>query len=734
MRLLGTAYRLKEIIGLIVLLGLCMVMIASTSKNTLAATNQCNVIISIDKSGSISDTQWQTMGVNIQNILYYGITGVSNLKIAVWTFSHGNPTSDYNSPHSNGYVEAGVVTSTQRDMIRTIFGVDNFRVGPQTYITRDGGTDYQQAFGYSSDPYGGGVVRLNPAIGNIADGQPSAFILVTDGAPNYPGGLDGNSGLDNNNDAMSAARSARSKYAVPAYGAFVTEPQSSRVPLGLAYTMNGPSDEVGPVDYGGIGEFISRKIATACGISTPPPPPLPPQTYNLMPELTINSTEVSKTRPYASLIPTVENKGVATSEATKSEIFEIVTNRNPSGRFTGPYVEATDDGECDWLVNTLPQGTSTDNWWFCSKKSDFSDERSFGAGQKVNVAVPFGVYQVQTPANSPDVRVGDYICYLLRITKPTQNDAPKYRFSNPACALVVPPPYNAFVQIWGGDLRAGGKVDGAKPYGRTGSWVEYGIFANGIVKLVSSNSGFRYGYGGSDAVCGPYSALTFANADGECGNFSTSYDGSVNIVSILQEVLPGRTITGSKLDADAINATSTGNEIQLRNNSFNRNITIEDADPIQIKKGKTILVDVSGDVTIAQDIVYEDEYDNTGDIPQLIIHAGGNIIIKDNVTTVDAWLIADERITTCDKREGGNEYTGGLKLSICNKQLTVHGPISTDKLHLRRTAHVDGASGESAEVLSLRGSEYLWAYDWALRHSNTSVLRTTYQEERPPYF
>lgn len=338
-------------------LSLCFVMIGSQENKVFADSTQCDVILSIDRSGSISDRQWQIMGENIRQLIISGVLGVDNVNIAIWTFSHGDSSADYNWPHSSGYIRAGITgnVNQQDTLIRTIFGVDDFRNGSVSqYTARDGGTDYQQAFGYSSDFYIGGAPKLNNSIRSIASGSPDAFILITDGAPNYPGGINGNSGLDNNPAAMSAGRGARSMYPIPAYGAFVTEPQSSTVPVGLSYTMNGPRDDVGPVKYGGIAGFIDERIFDACHDKTPP------RAYSLEPTITASSQGANPNevieRAATALHTSVDNitASSTTSSQTDWKIMQIVV---PAG--DNSYINATnygkykdDDGSdsCAWIV------------------------------------------------------------------------------------------------------------------------------------------------------------------------------------------------------------------------------------------------------------------------------------------------------------------------------------------------------------------------------------------------
>src|SRR5690606_8287154 len=117
-----------------------------------------------------------------------------------------------------------------------------------------------------------------------------------------------------------------------------------------------------------------------------------------------------------------------------------------------------------------------------------------------------------------------------------------------------------------------------------------------------------------------------------------------------------------------------------------------------IPRGRSVTIVASGTVTISGNITYtEDTLGSINDIPQVVIVAN-NINIQDNVSRVDAWLVAENTINTCAN------VTGNLTSEKCNTALEVNGPVVTDHLLLNRTAG-SGSGDESddpAERFNLR--------------------------------
>ena len=143
--------------------------------------------------------------------------------------------------------------------------------------------------------------------------------------------------------------------------------------------------------------------------------------------------------------------------------------------------------------------------------------------------------------------------------------------------------------------------------------------------------------------------------------------------------------------------------------------------------------------TVAGTGCYKQSYKTISEIPQMIVIAD-KIVIKENVTHIDSWLIANE-IYTCDPRTGYNAINQNnnkldknmINATNCGNQLTINGPVITQKLNLFRTGGGDNWSnnGMPAEIFYLGPESYLWSYNQAQRFSQAT---TTYQRELAPRY
>ena len=296
------------------------------------------------------------------------------------------------------------------------------------------------------------------------------------------------------------------------------------------------------------------------------------------------------------------------------------------------------------------------------------------------------------------------------------------------CVIVSKKPK---VQVWGGDLsvisppinNSAVTTTSVKSNNTFGSWVEYGIFATGLTRGIASGSAFAniHGLYGASSMC-RYSTLSFTNS-GCSGSNVGSYSKNIPMTDV-ESIFPsaGSTInTGSVVVNNLL--SGPGTYIGTRTG----NLTLTDSN---LDSGKTIILKVSGTVTITDDLTYSnDPYNNIKDIPQLVIIAN-NINIDSSVVNVDAWLIAKNGyVNTCSSAGTSNP----LSINICSRYLRVNGPVIAKKIYLRRTAGSGTglASGEPAEVFNLRADAYLWAYS---RSSSDNRMRIVYYVSVPPRF
>lgn len=134
-----------------------------------------------------------------------------------------------------------------------------------------------------------------------------------------------------------------------------------------------------------------------------------------------------------------------------------------------------------------------------------------------------------------------------------------------------------------------------------------------------------------------------------------------------------------------------------------------------------------GNLTINQDISYKkDGFTSVLDIPRIIFMADCNITIADNVTEVNATLIAGDAIKTCSARVESQDK--------CDRALTIKGGISANRLLLWRTHGADltqASAATPAETFDLSPSQVITGYNRGLRSAKPT---TVYEVDLPPRY
>jgi hypothetical protein len=181
------------------------------------------------------------------------------------------------------------------------------------------------------------------------------------------------------------------------------------------------------------------------------------------------------------------------------------------------------------------------------------------------------------------------------------------------------------------------------------------------------------------------------------------------------------------------------------------NLRIAAGGPLTIPRAHTAIVVTRGNVEIANNIVYDQGVmHGAADIPQLVIVTSGTIRINDNVTRIDAWLIASGEgwgsgqpadpnhpgtIMTCASgNESADNVRDRLSSNICNLRLNVHGPVFADRLHLFRTHGAEADNPRTpAETFTLPSSAFLWARNYA-QERNSNFALTVFSRGLPPRY
>lgn len=334
--------------------------------------------------------------------------------------------------------------------------------------------------------------------------------------------------------------------------------------------------------------------------------------------------------------------------------------------------------------------------------------------------------------------VGTNICFMMSVRAYTQTTE-DWRHSALLCYKVGVKPK---VNVLGGDLIIRGPTTGTVvstatsediTAGRTyGSWVEYGLVASGVVNGMASGSGYAGGASNSD-LC-RQSLLTFKNynktaTSGACsvGGYSMASTSSAltSRFPVNGTTIPNNSaISPSSLAKQKVH-TVGGAALRLTAGTLNANEWV-------------VINAPNTDVTITGDLNYGTAaLPNIKSIPQLVIIAR-SISIDASVTNIDAWLVASSgSINTCSAVPNGhlsNAASDKSRLSsrICDRPLTVNGPIITSHLYMYRTANAaSGANaGRPAEVFNLRPDAYLWG----IGYNGGGRIPTVETKDLPPRF
>lgn len=302
-------------------------------------------------------------------------------------------------------------------------------------------------------------------------------------------------------------------------------------------------------------------------------------------------------------------------------------------------------------------------------------------------------------------------------------DSYSWYISKPDCKQIGKKPS---LQVWGAGMYTAGEIlannaekrviDGKYSYVPKGeenttvfgTWVEQNIIANGKINIASGAATGRKGndFGGSREgtninVC-VRSPLTMPNKD--CSQISNP--GSLNSMNKPndKEKLINKLDNKCEWRASSPNGASVGNgesRFYCSNNDFN----------------------ISGDV------IYADNYSLVSEIPKVIIYSKKNIVIGCGVRRIDAVLIAEGNVYTCDK-EGVNN---GVNASKRSNQLKINGAVIANKMIAGRTygAATGVNSGTPAEIINYDTSLYLWGSSRS-DVTKTGKLKVVYQTELAP--
>ncbi|MBQ2622722.1 hypothetical protein IJG12_00110 [Candidatus Saccharibacteria bacterium] len=466
---------------------------------------------------------------------------------------------------------------------------------------------------------------------------------------------------------------------------------------------------------------------------------------------------------------TNKNKVVFAGETLKvTHNYIINPKTNTLTSPSTPYI--TSIGDPQWKIKLRVVGG--DSYWTSIHKpsnDDYivSDSEMYSKKTVKN----------ENTINIPDVAAGTTICVSSAVYPKDSysdgnikknaydvNNANSWSYSPEVCFTVAKRPS---LQVWGGNIFSRGKIATSNSAKRNllgyeinkyqiesdngihvfGSFGELGLIASGEVTGLASGASTGYGNningvlmpnpfavnnasnaplpgGGSTNDINRLSQLTFANYPrrevvGRLGKTSTTTNLEEDKNNILGKFIKELDSPNTdshvvlndrnKAQADGTYYYYSDNDLEVGNN----------ATEVSVASSTIQMVHSDNTVYVRGNIVYGDTYKKYSELPKLVLY-GKNVVIDCNVTRIDALIIADEKVVTCNNYEGINinNTEVNLKNNISNhindaansQQLKINGAVVAKTLIANRTygAATGANSIVPAEIINFDPTLYMW--------------------------
>ena len=328
-----------------------------------------------------------------------------------------------------------------------------------------------------------------------------------------------------------------------------------------------------------------------------------------------------------------------------------------------------------------------------------------------------------------------------------------WRISGSKCYTIAKKPS---MQVWGGNVYSAGQIKtGASIknnlYGYTnysvgtangnnyifGSWGELGVISNGQVTGLASGAGTGYSdfnplwpaYHPADGLGNNTGDFSLRDPGGTVeGKLSTSFC-LRSLLNFANSPCNVRSVGGMgalEIVSNALNKNKSTIVNSVTSSGSVETFEVSEVGETTVEGSGIYLYQNNDDINIKGNITYKNEgYDKLTTIPKVIVYAKGDIIIDCSVTEIDAVLIADGAVKTCnsddiDARENSN-------------RLYIFGAIIADSLTVNRTygAATGANSIIPAEIVNFDPTLYLWG-NVNMEASGSSNITTTYVRELSP--
>ena len=353
-----------------------------------------------------------------------------------------------------------------------------------------------------------------------------------------------------------------------------------------------------------------------------------------------------------------------------------------------------------------------------------------------------------------DVNAGSRVCITSMVYPATSGGEDKYSdpegdhqwaSSSEVCYTVAKKPS---LQVWGGNIYSHGMITtgtsvknnlaGISPsYDPNikddnnyvfGSWGELGVVANDKVVGLASGAATGNPLGNvertNDISFCHRSPLSFANS-----TCDSNYVGGVGISPAYNNVSKDKESIANRFfvskETKYTNPTIALDETSPENYYYSaEDLTIEES---LIAKGTTKVIRSDKNITINGNIYYNSTDSNIlNDIPKLVIYAK-NITINCTVNIIDAVLIADQDVKTCQSDDINSQDN--------SNPLTISGAVISNSFTPNRTygAATGTNSVTPAEIINFDPTLYLWGGN-ETDNDKSILLDTTFIREVSPRY
>ncbi len=275
--------------------------------------------------------------------------------------------------------------------------------------------------------------------------------------------------------------------------------------------------------------------------------------------------------------------------------------------------------------------------------------------------------------------------------------------------------YKPYFNVNGGDILSGASItawNAGSGGGFAGAGSQLAAFAGGNI------SGFITGSGLGSVGNG--TRLAFANTATNPAN--GIYGGGFGVTHYAPASSGGELWSGgSTIDLSTLSTSKVYH--------ITTGVTLSGTVPA----GVNIVLNVTGNVYIQDNIGYG-SYTTAQEVPRLTVNAGGNIYVKNTVTTMRGIYYTAAKFYSCSSGLGSPVSLGSATgYTDCNHQLTVYGAVVADKMILSRTygnlRAVPGVPAQAAENFVY--SPELWLAPSGAASGNSSPQFDLYQSLPP---